>query len=270
MSFFTTSSGLRLRLSDRGEGPDTVVLVHGWKGSHRMWDHVITALEARHRVVAFDLRGMGESDKPRAAYDFDEHAGDLEEVIAGLGLEDVTLVGWSMGCTVSLRHMERGGSGVDRLVLLNGPLRLTRADDFPHSMTQEQLEGYLDELARAWPVSERAFLAESLLPTTDPLILDWIYAIALQTPLDVAMRVVREQARLDMRGAVAGLTVPVLAVYSHHDPYYPVSLGEWIAETAPDGQFAALDGSAHCAPIEEPAAFVAALETFIAGRRLPA
>ena len=78
MSFHTTAGGMRLRLSDRGEGPDAVVLVHGWKGSHRLWDHVVAALESRHRVVAFDLRVMGESDKPRATYDFDEHADDLE------------------------------------------------------------------------------------------------------------------------------------------------------------------------------------------------
>jgi peroxiredoxin len=266
MSFHTTSSGIRLRLSDRGEGPDTIVLVHGWKGSHRLWDHAIAALEHRHRVVAFDLRGMGESDKPRARYDFDELSGDLGEVMTDLGLEDVTLVGWSMGCTVSLRYMERGGAGVGRLVLLNGPLRLVRADDFPHAMTQEQLDGYLDGLAAGWPVGERAFTAESLLPETDPLVVDWVYRIALQSPLDVVLRVVREQAKLDMRAAVAGLRVPVLAAYSTRDPYYPVSLGEWIAETAPEGRLAVLEGSAHCAPIEEPQAFVAALESFIAGR----
>jgi non-heme chloroperoxidase len=270
VSYLTTPDGVRLRVADRGEGDTTIVLVHGWKGSHRLWDKAVHRLACEFRVVAFDNRGMGESDKPRCAYDFDELSGDLGFVLRELGLRDVTLVGWSMGCTVSLRHMERGGSGVDRLVLLNGPLRLTRADDFPHSMTQEQLDGYLDELARAWPVGERAFLAESLLPTTDPLILDWVYGIALQTPLDVAMRVVREQAKLDMRGAVAGLAVPVLAAYSRHDPYYPVSLAEFIAETAPDGQLAVLDGSAHCAPIEEPAAFVAALEAFIDSRPRPA
>jgi pimeloyl-ACP methyl ester carboxylesterase len=266
MSFHTTSSGIRLRLSDRGEGPDTIVLVHGWKGSHRLWDQAIAALEHCHRVVAFDLRGMGESDKPRARYDFDELSGDLGDVIADLGLEDVTLVGWSMGCTVSLRYMERGGAGVGRLVLHNGPLRLVRADDFPHAMTQEQLDGYLDRLAADWPVGERAFTAESLLPDADPLVVDWVYRIALQSPLDVVLRVVREQAKLDMRAAVAALRVPVLAAYSTRDPYYPVSLGEWIAETAPEGRLAVLEGSAHCAPIEEPQAFVAALESFIAGR----
>jgi pimeloyl-ACP methyl ester carboxylesterase len=270
MSFFTTSTGVRLRISDRGTGPSTVVLVHGWKGSHRLWDRVITALEPRHRVVAFDLRGMGESDKPRAAYDFDEHGGDLAEVIASLGLEDVTLVGWSMGCTVTQRYMELGGAGVGRLVLLNGPLRLTRADDFPHAMTQEQLDGYLDDLADRWPVSEGAFQAESLLPGTDPIVVDLLLRIALQTPLDVALRVVREQALLDMRPAVAALTVPVLAAYSHHDPYYPTSLAHEIAASAPDGQAVLLEASAHCAPIEEPAAFVAALEAFIASRPRPA
>jgi pimeloyl-ACP methyl ester carboxylesterase len=264
MSFLTTPGGVRLRLSDRGDGPDAIVLVHGWKGSHRLWDHAVAALEHRHRVVSFDLRGMGESDKPRGRYDFDELSGDLGDVIAGLGLDDVTLVGWSMGCTVSLRYMERGGAGVGRLVLVNGPLRLTRADDFPHAMTQEQLDGYLDDLARTWPAGERAFVAASLLPDADPLLVDWLYGIALQAPLDVVLRVVREQAKLDMRSAVAGLAVPVLAAYSSRDPYYPVSLGEYIAETARDGQLAVFEGSAHCAPIEEPEAFVAALERFIA------
>ena len=222
MSFFTTASGVRLRLSDRGAGPDTIVLVHGWKGSHRLWDHAIERLQERHRVVAFDLRGMGESDKPRGAYDFDELSGDLADVITGLGLADVTLVGWSMGCTVSLRHMERGGAGVARLMLLNGPLKLTRTDDFPHTMTQEQLDGYLASLVDGWP-GARAGLPR---PTrcckaADPLMLDWIYAIALQTPLDVALRVVREQAKLDMRPAVRGLRVPVRRRASEVRPVLP-------------------------------------------------
>lgn len=263
MSFLTTPDGVRLRYTDRGDGADTVVLVHGWKGSHRLWDHVVTGLEPHHRVVAFDLRGMGESDKPRAAYDFDELSGDLAFVLEELELRDVTLVGWSMGCTVALRHMERGGAGVARLVLLNGPLRLTRTDDFPDTMGEEQLEGYLADLAARWPASERDFQGEAHLDPGGPLA-DWAYAIALQTPLDVALRVVREQARLDMRAAVRELRVPVLAAYSTRDPYYPTSLGEWIAANAPDGRLATFEHSAHGTPVEEPAAFVAALEAFIA------
>jgi pimeloyl-ACP methyl ester carboxylesterase len=133
-------------------------------------------------------------------------------------------------------------------------------------MTQEQFDGYLTDLADGWPGAERAFLADSLLDSTDPLVLDWIYGIALQTPLDVGLRVVREQSKLDMRSAVRGLRVPVRAVYSTFDPYYPVSLGEEIAASAPDGSLVVLDQSAHCAPIEEPARFAAVVEDFAAGR----
>lgn len=262
--WFVTSAGHRLRVSDRGTGPSTFVLVHGWKGSHRLWDRVVPLLAARHRVVSYDLRGMGESDKPSGPYDFSGHAADLHELLIGLDLHNVTLVGWSMGCTVSLEYADTIGQRVSRLVLHNGPLRLTRAADFPHAMTDSQFDGYLDELAATWPAGEHAFLAESLLPGSDRLLVDWMWQIALQTPLDVVLEIVRAQARIDHRAAVGRLRMPVLAAYSSRDPYYPLSLAEFIASNAPDGRLAVLEQSAHCSPIEEPVAFVEALEGFLA------
>lgn len=261
MSFLTTPDGTRLRISDRGDGPP-ILLVHGWKGSHRLWDRTAERLLGRHRVVRFDLRGMGESDKPRGPYDFDRMADDVGAVIRQLELEDVTLVGWSMGCTVSLSYLERDGHGVGRVVLTNGPLRLTRADDFPHAMPAEQFDGYLAELAGGWPASEREFQRESLLPDADPAILDWLYAVALQTPLDIALEIVRAQARLDMRAAIARLRVPVLAAYADGDPYYPTSLADHIAASAPDGRAVIFRASAHCTPIEEAPAYADVLSRF--------
>src|SRR5439155_19724527 len=64
MRYLTTPDGVRLRYTDRGEGEHTIVLVHGWKGSHRMWDPAVYRLTREFRVIAFDNRGMGESDKP--------------------------------------------------------------------------------------------------------------------------------------------------------------------------------------------------------------
>ena len=261
MSFLETDDGVRLRYTDRGEGGPPIVLVHGWKGSHRLWDQAVARLERTRRVVAFDLRGMGESDKPRCAYDFDELAGDLAFVLRALDLRDVTLVGWSMGCTVSLRHVDTGGERVGRVVLVNGPLRLTRAPDFPHAMTEEQLEGYLTDLRDGWPASEHAFQAATVLDPSPP-VLDWLYAIALQTPLDIALRVVREQAKLDMRDAVARARIPMLAAYARHDPYYPVSLAQDIAERAPHGSAVVFEHSAHCIPFEEADRFCAVVRAF--------
>jgi pimeloyl-ACP methyl ester carboxylesterase len=224
---------------------------------------VIARLERSHRVVAFDLRGMGESDKPRGPYNFDELAGDLGFILEALDLRDVVLVGWSMGTTVVLSYLERGGSDARALVIVNGPLRLTQTSDFPHAMSEAELEGYLRALRDSWPVGERAFQARTVLEP-DPALVDWLYAVALQTPLDVALSVVREQAKLDMRDAVARLRVPVLAAYSRHDPYYPPSLADDIANRAPNGRSVIFEHSAHCIPIEEPDRFCEVLREFAA------
>ena len=77
MSFLTTPAGVRLRYTDRGSGDRTIVLVHGWKGSHRLWDPAVYRLMRDFRVIAFDNRGMGESDKPAGPYDFSVLADDL-------------------------------------------------------------------------------------------------------------------------------------------------------------------------------------------------
>jgi non-heme chloroperoxidase len=261
VSYLSGAGGVRLRFTDRGTAGRAVVLVHGWKGSHRLWDPVIARLQETHRVVAFDLRGMGESEKPRCAYDFDELSDDLGAVIDALGLSDVVLVGWSMGTTVSLRYLERGGAGVVRLVIVNGPLRLTQAPDFPHTMTAEELAGHVRRLRDSWPAGEREFQAQTLLDPV-PAVVDWLYSIAVQTPLDVALALVAQQSKLDMRDAVAGLEVPVLAVYSTNDPYYPPSLARYIAERAPAGDHVLFERSRHCIPIEEPERFCAVLRGF--------
>jgi non-heme chloroperoxidase len=259
-----STDGTRLHVTTRGDGPP-IVLVHGWKGSSRVWDRTVAALEDRFRVVAYDLRGMGHSEKPDCRYDFDEHAADLACVLELLGLEDATLVGWSMGCSVSLQHMARGGSRVGRLVLVNGPVRLTRTADFPWSMTQAELDGYVEAVEQSWPEHELAFQREGFLRPLDHVV-GWMLAIALQTPLDVVLKTVRAQARLDHRDVVRSLAVPVLAIYGRHDPYYPPELADWIATTAPRGEALIMEESAHVPFLETDAVtFNDALARFASG-----
>jgi pimeloyl-ACP methyl ester carboxylesterase len=254
---------VRLRVSDRGAGPRTIVLVHGWKMSHRVFEHAVLRLSREHRVVTYDLRGMGESDKPNSRYDFDEHANDLAFVLDSLGLEDVTLVGWSMGCSVSLQYLRNGGSGVRRLVLINGPIRLARTahDEFPWSMTEEVLEAYFQAIENDWPTRERAFTEESLhRPHAD--LVDVIFNITQQTPLDVVLKVVREQMKLDFRSFLRELRIPVLALYGRHDPYYPAELAAWIAEQCAHGEHVIFEESAHYPFIEEKERFTAVIAEF--------
>jgi non-heme chloroperoxidase len=265
MSFLVKPDGVRLRYTDRGAGERTIVLVHGWKGSHRLWDPAVMRLAERFRVIAFDNRGMGESDKPGGPYDFDVLADDLGFVLEELGVEDATLVGWSMGCSISLQYLARGGGRVGRLVLINGPVVLRASDDFPFGVPAEQLDGYLDGLAAGWPGAELDFVRESM-KEPDGAFSQFSFAVAMQTPLEMAMRIVRAQAELDHREAVAGLAVPVLAIYGGLDPYYPEALAEWIAERAPDGRYEIFENSAHAAHQDEADRFASVVGAFAEGK----
>lgn len=263
MSFLTTPDGSRLRVCDCGTGERTIVLVHGWKGSHRTWDPTIYRLAPNFRVIAFDNRGMGESDKPSGRYDFGVLAADLAFVLEALDAHDVTLVGWSMGCSISLEYVAHGYNRAARLVLVNGPIKLTQTPDFPWTMTEATLEALLDELAAGWPESERAHVSGAIAdPARHSAYVEFCYGISLQTPLETGMRIVREQMKLDHRSLLPTIQIPVLALYGRHEPYYPAGLPSYIAEMVPDGRYEIFEQSAHAPPYEEPDRFAELIARF--------
>lgn len=180
-------------------------------------------------------------------------------------VREATVVGWSMGCTVVLSSMQAPSPRVGRIVVMNGPLRLTRTADFPHALTDEELHAYVEGMERTWPADQRGFLQDSLL-ATNVAMTPLLEYVAWQTPLHIALRLVRNQARIDHRLTVRDLPVPILAAYSIHDPYWPVDVGRWIADNAPRGHLHTFTESAHCAPLEEPAEFVRVITDFAAGR----
>ena len=250
MTFLELADGTRIRYSKRGSGEKVFVLIHGWKQSHRLFDQVTNLLSRNHTVLTFDQRGMGESDKPDSHYDFQILSEDLHQILNHFDLWGVTLLGWSMGCTTSLSYLQRHTDRVARVALLNGPIRLTKATNFEFALEQEALSSYIRELELEWPRHERAWYEGSVLPKNAYLV-DLLLNVGLQTPLDVALKLVREQEKIDHRQTIRDLNIPVLAIYSECDPYWPISLGEWIVKNSRFGSALYLADSAHCAPLEE-------------------
>jgi non-heme chloroperoxidase len=275
VSYLTTPDGTRLRYTDRGPweggGEGTIVLVHGWKGSHRLWDPAVMRLAARFRVIAFDNRGMGESDKPVGPYDFDVLADDLGFLLGALEVREATLIGWSMGCPISLQLLERrdaAGERVARLGLLNGPVRVRNTEGFEWGMDEEQLDGYFEEVVARWPESERD-LAREANRDPDSAFADLYYRVGMQTPLEMAVRLLHAQTPLDHRAILRELEIPVLAMVGGHDPYYEAGLAHWIAAEARDGRAVIFEQSAHAPQYDEADRFAAVIGAFARGTAIP-
>ena len=95
--------GVHLRYLDIGSGEPALVFIHGWCCNQSMWGDQIEAFAPAHRIIAVDLRGHGESDKPDQDYTIDQFAGDMAWLIREIGLDRPVLIGHSMGGVTALK-----------------------------------------------------------------------------------------------------------------------------------------------------------------------
>lgn len=115
----TTSDGVRLRGTDRGEGDETVVLSHSYLADHRHFAAQIDALAQRYRVIAYDHRGHGASDTPGDGYSMQRITDDGIDLIESLGAGPVHWVGLSTGGFVGMRIALQRPELLKRLVLMD-------------------------------------------------------------------------------------------------------------------------------------------------------
>ena len=119
MSFFTLQNGEKLYYEITGEGEHTVLMLHGWTSTHEVFEPVLPAICEKARCITYDQRGHGNSrDANREHVTMDTLASDLDELIRGLDLHDITLLGWSMGAGVCLNYMSVYGCDALREVVL--------------------------------------------------------------------------------------------------------------------------------------------------------
>ncbi|WP_414469910.1 alpha/beta fold hydrolase [Methanobacterium sp. ACI-7] len=126
------SGDIDIYYEDHGSGKP-IVLIHGWPLSGDSWEkQVLALLDAGYRVITYDRRGFGKSSKPTSGYDYDTMAEDMNKLIKELNLEDVTLVGFSMGGGEVARYLGTHGSkNVNKVIFISAvtPYLLKTSDN---------------------------------------------------------------------------------------------------------------------------------------------
>jgi pimeloyl-ACP methyl ester carboxylesterase len=176
----TVEGGVRIHYRRMGAGPG-MVLLHGFPQTGHMWRKVMPALAERFTVLAPDLRGYGDSDRPPGGYDKRRMAADLAQVIEALGLTPVVFVGHDRGARVGHRFALDHPALLTRLVLLDiAPTvdvfdRLDQASarrvwhwffhlvpDLPEALTAGREEVYLRWCYRTWSHNPAAIEEEAV------------------------------------------------------------------------------------------------------------
>ena len=225
----TRNERVHLHVEDSGGDGRPVVLIHGWPLSAESWKAQVGPLrDAGYRVVAYDRRGFGRSEKPADGYDYDTLAGDLVGLLEDLDLHDVTLVGFSMGGGEVARYIARFGSSRLRSVVFAAavPPYLRRTADNPDGpLTDEKAaekesglrasrEKYFDQFTRGF------FSANGVLKVSEAQRQEAI-ALCLQSDQDAALGCMQAFSTTDFRGDLMLVDVPTLVLHGDADATVP-------------------------------------------------
>ena len=273
MAYIETPDGVPLYYNERGDG-DTIVLVHGWTcDSDFWWQKNVDALAEHHHVVTYDLRGHGLSGKTDDGHSLAGYAEDLEFLAESLDLEDVTLVGWSMGVAIVLTYLEKiGNDRVRAIGLIDQTPTFYSEDDWEFALMGEFSDAGLADLVdgleanrpeTAKPIIQ-AFFAE---PRSDERLAE-MYARTTLTPTSVATTMLEDMAPRDFRSQLPEIGVPTLLLYGEQSAVFPGALGEWMHEQIPGSELVTFAESGHSPFWEEPERFNTELAAFVA--RVPA
>lgn len=262
VKFVEVEDGVRMAYEDRGSGRP-IVFVHGWGGSGDVWDYQVLDLADRYRVITVDLRGHARSDKPWGSYGYEVFCRDLQVLMSALGLEDVTLVGWSMGGHIGLKYVHSIGTPVRRLVITGSGPRFLQAPDDPYGGAAENAQQLCDAIRDARAETIVGLYGNNFHRTDLNATRDWFVQIGLQVPAFVGLSSFEALLTEDLRGALPQIEVPIAVFSGQHDQIWDPRWSEVVAKRARRAELTVFNNSGHVAFVEDRPAWNAALVKFI-------
>jgi non-heme chloroperoxidase len=244
--------GVRLACDVRGGGRP-VVLIHGVSMSRRFFERNLEGLAARFRVVNVDLRGHGESPPREGGHTVAQYARDVHALIERLGLDDVVLVGWSMGTMVVWELIRQFGTAglAGHVNVSQGPSDLKRDDWELGAFSTAELYGLLEAAQDDFRAVMAEFVSTMFAAERPADELELLIAETQKLGANAATCILLDQSLRDFRPVVGSYELPTLLTWGRDEKLVPVAAGEWLASRQP-ARMHVFEHSGHCPMWEEP------------------
>ncbi len=259
-SKFVQAGEVRLQYYQHGQGPETMLLIHGFVSSARLWRLAMERMApSRLRVIALNNRGAGESQRTalESDYSVESFADDLHNAVEALGLDGFTLVGHSMGGATVAQYALARQERLKALVLLNpAPLDGRELDDGWDDAIREQFR------TGALPQGDMALDGPEATPEFARAVMEDI----ARNPIERALGGRPSMSQLRLRGRLNEITVPTLVVGGDRDVTVGVDniLAEYLAMPPEVRHLHVFHGVGHSPNVAVPAEFAELLAKFVA------
>jgi len=256
MPYFKTQTGketLQLFYEDLGTG-DPIIFIHGWPLTHQMWEYQLTPLrELGFRCIAYDRRGFGKSDQSLNTYDYDALADDLKNLIDELNVDNVTLVGFSMGGGEVVRYCSKYNcEKVNKIILISSVVPyMLKTEDNPDGVPAEMLQQFDGEIRKDRPgflanFSKQFYGVGLLSHPVSTGILDWTNSLAFTASLKATLSCATSFSQTNFRNELSSIKVPTLIIHGDNDKTVPIkSTSEQAARLIENSLYKVYPGAPH-------------------------
>lgn len=269
---YAQSDSVNIAYQVFGSGPVDLVLVPGWVSNVDVfWDEPIVArfllrLAEFSRVILFDKRGTGLSDRVTDTPSLEERMDDVRSVLDEVGSKRAVLVGYSEGGPMCILFAATYPERTQALVAVGSFPRRQSTDDFPFGADQESAERFFELIRTQWggplDIDVRA-------PTlsNDPRFCTWwarfLRAGASPTAVEALQRA---NAQIDVRAVLPSVRVPTLILHAVRDRIIPVGAGRYLAQHIPGAKFVEIDADDHLPFGDCAERVITEIERFVTGK----
>ena len=265
---YAESDGLAIAYQITGAGERDIVLIPGFV-SHLELDwadprhaHFLDRLASFGRLIRFDKRGTGMSDRPQGLPDLETRMHDGLAVMDAAGSRHAVLFGYSEGGPLATLFAAVHPERVEALVLYGTYAKRLRDNDYPWGHTLAQRSAYAARLSSEW-----SFEADmrSMAPSADEAMARWWgqRARAAATPSTVRT-LIEMNSLVDIRRVLSKVRVPALVLHRRGDQDSQLEEGRYVADRLPNSRFVELAGADHFVAVN-PDQILDAVETFLTG-----
>ena len=238
--------GTPIRYNAAGKGDPALVFVHCGGCNRGFWDGPMAYFAAKHRVVALDLAGYGQSGRGRNDWTMAAFGQDVVSVVEALGLKRVVLIGHSLGGPAVLEAARRMPGRVAGLVLVDSWV------DFEARFPDEEIEKFVSALQADYRGTTTAITSQYLFSASTPEpVKARVLETALSVPQEISVAVVRSSMAYSPLPALREINAPICAISSD---LFPTNL-EGNRKYVPSYQAAIMKGAGHYLMLEQPEAF---------------
>jgi len=270
---YAKSGDVNIAYQVLGQGPPDLVLIPGWVSNIEIfWEEpavvrFFTRLASFSRLILFDKRGTGLSDRVAEMPNLETRMDDARAVLDTVGSERAALFGYSEGGVLCALFAATYPNRASALIMHGSYARLTAAPDYPWGLNEQERSAFVDQAVREWGAPIGIDMRAPSMATDERLRQWWARFLRLSASPAAFATLSHMNAQMDIRQVLPAIRVPTLILHSVNDRNLDVRGSRYLAERIPGAELVELSGPDHVPWLSDADIVVDEVEEFLTGAR---